>query len=624
MTVFKLNLQPFYALFRDKTGLIPSLGAALLLVGLLINTAQAAPPQQSPSGRPSAARGEALWAENCAPCHGISGRGDGPTAQSPEMANNPPTDLAERATARQRTLTDLFVVTQEGRMDRMMPPWGGRLEADEIWDVVAYAQTLATSASDIAAGEAIYQAECMSCHAADGTGSNVGVPDFTDAAILATQSPQALFDIISQGENEMHAFAERGNTGRALSEEERWQVVDYVRTFGFEPIISEGVILGQVKNATTGQPVGSVEVRLQRWQEETELEPLTTQADADGNFLFTGLDTRSHTFYRSEATYDGVSFPGDFVGFEPGNAQLSLPVNVYETTTSDEAISVERFHFIAFGDQPGFFSILELYQFSNAGDRAYVGTVNEAGLRETVRIALPAGAQDVFLQMGTMGIDFMETDDGLVATSIVAPGVETFDAAFVYLIPYSGSILNLDRSLYYDTASVNGLLLDVGAELKSEALLFSGERTAQGQNFVQYTAQDLKGGEKLSIQLVDLDKIQFTATPDASVGSGSTVMPSTGLKQTFLLGMILVLGAAAVVLGVTYPALQPRLRADDYSGEDNPTRDRQRLLLILARLDQAHETGELNEAVYRRARARRKAELADVLRRMQEQDLGSI
>ena len=610
MSTLKPNAHPEHVLSREKIGLIPALGAALLLVSLAIANVQAAPPEQAPTDKPSLQRGEVLWAENCAPCHGILGSGDGPTAQMAQMADNPPTDFTDRAAARQRTPADMFTVTKEGRMDRLMPPWGGRLSDDQIWDVVAYAQTLATSSDDIAAGEASYEANCAACHAADGTGASPGVPDLTDATALATKSPQVLFDLVSQGQGEMPGFAE------SLSEERRWQVVDYVRTLGYKPVISEGVIVGQLGNATTGERMGDVEVRLRRWETEAELPPLVARADADGNFRFEGLDTGDHAFYLAEVTYDDVSFPSDFVGFEPGIAQLSLPISVYETTTSDENISVERLHFIVAGDQPGLLSVLELYQFSNLGDEAYVGSVNADGTRETVRIALPEGAQGLSLQGGRLGVDFLETDEGLVATSPILPGTETFEVAFVYIVPYSGATLDLDRPLYYNTTSVNGLVMDLGAQLESDALVLVGERAAQGQNFLQYTTQSLSADDTLPIRLVDLDKIEFASTSEPA--SSSPVMPSTGLSQRALLWMILALGGLAIALALAYLPLRPRLAGEALAGEGDLTRDRQRLLLTLARLDEAYEAGDLNETAYRRARARRKAELADVLRKMQE------
>jgi hypothetical protein len=173
--------------------------------------------------------------------------------------------------------------------------------------------------------------------------------------------------------------------------------------------------------------------------------------------------------------------------------------------------------------------------------------------------------------------------------------------------------------VYYDTASVNGLVMDVGARLESDALSYGGERAAQGQTFLQYTAQSLSKGETLPVQLVDLDKIEFATIPEPA--SGPSVMPSTGLSQTTLLWVMLGLGALAILFALAYPSLRPRLAGESPTGEGDLMRERQRLLLTLARLDDAYESGELNETVYRRARARRKAELADVMRLMQDYEL---
>jgi mono/diheme cytochrome c family protein len=600
--------------FTRRIWLIPLMGAALFLAGAVLVTAQAAPPDQAPPGKPSAANGEALWLQDCAPCHGVQGRGDGPSAEMPQMADTPPTDFTDRAAAQQRSLADMFTVTKEGRMDQMMPPWGGQLSDDQIWDVVAYAQTLATAPDDIAAGKTIYESNCTNCHANDGTPLAPGAPNFADAAEMATQSPQAMFNVISQGQGDMPAFAGQ------LSEQERWQAVAYLRTFSYQPIQLDGVITGQVRNATVDQPVGDVEVRLRRWGIDSELPSLTTEAGADGHFRFENLDTSSHVFYSLEVLYNDIAFPSEFATFEPGSTELSMPVNVYETTTGDEAVKVDRLHFIVMGNEPGSFSVLELYQFSNDSDRAYVGTLNDEGQRETVRIALPAGAQNLFLQRGTLGVDFLETDHDLVSTSVIVPGQDSFEVAFVYLVPYSGTTLDLDRPVYYDTSTVNGLLLDVGATLESNLLTFGGERSAQGQNYLQYTAQELKAGQVLPVRLNDLDKVEFSsATPETPGNSSTTVLPSTGFRQTTLLLMMLGLGALIVVLGVFYPRLRFRLQGEGVALESNLKHERQRLLLTLARLDQAYESGQLNETVYQRARAQRKAELTDVLQRLKEE-----
>ena len=74
------------------------------------------------------------------------------------------------------------------------------------------------------------------------------------------------------------------------------------------------------------------------------------------------------------------------------------------------------------------------------------------------------------------------------------------------------------------------------------------------------------------------------------------------------------LGAMAIVaVTVVYPMARPQQPHQiDFQGDDPDTRQ-QKLLLILAKLDEAHENGELDPAVYQRARAKYKTELADLL-----------
>jgi hypothetical protein len=389
---------------------------------------------------------------------------------------------------------------------------------------------------------------------------------------------------------------------------------------GQTPSPAQGAITGQVKNGTTGQLVSKAEVRLRRWQGDVEGTPLTTQTDAEGNFRFEGLDTGDQVFYRAEVTYNGVPFPGKFASFEPGATQLSLPLDVYETTGDDTAITVDRFHFIIMSDQPGMFAILELYQFSNQGDRAYVGSLDKDGRRETVRVALPEGAQSLSLQGGTLGVDFLQAGSSLVATSPVVPGTDTFDMAFMYALPYSGKTLSLNRPMYYTTTSVNGLMLDAGDKLTSDALTFVGQRPVQDQTYLQYSGENLKAGAVLALQLDDLDKMKFaspssSAGPDSPDNSAAASPAGEDLSQTTLLWLILALGGIALLLGLAYPRLRPRLRGEVAAApEGDPALEQQRLLLTLARLDQAYQAGRLNEAVYRRVRARHKAELVELMR----------
>ena len=84
----------------------------------------------------SRARGKKLFAANCASCHGVAGRGDGPAgaALSPK-----PADLA--VMAGQHPDGDFAWKIANGRGP--MPAWNGQLSDKNIWDLVNFIQGLA-------------------------------------------------------------------------------------------------------------------------------------------------------------------------------------------------------------------------------------------------------------------------------------------------------------------------------------------------------------------------------------------------------------------------------------------------------------------------------------------------
>jgi mono/diheme cytochrome c family protein len=84
----------------------------------------------------------------------------------------------------------------------------------------------------IAAGMNIYMDRCQNCHGEYGNGKgsradklSVQPSDFTDAHAMSSQTDGELFWKISEGHKPMPSFKKK------LTEEERWQLVDFIRTF---------------------------------------------------------------------------------------------------------------------------------------------------------------------------------------------------------------------------------------------------------------------------------------------------------------------------------------------------------------------------------------------------------
>ncbi len=104
------------------------------------------------------------------------------------------------------------------------------------WSVMAKARKLQnpvpSTAEALAAGKESYRQHCQSCHGANGDGKGDKAPelsvapgDFTDAREMHHFADGELYWQITYGRRPMPAFASK------LSEEKRWQLVDYIRTF---------------------------------------------------------------------------------------------------------------------------------------------------------------------------------------------------------------------------------------------------------------------------------------------------------------------------------------------------------------------------------------------------------
>ena len=108
------------------------------------------------------------------------------------------------------------------------------------WSAAAQAKKLqnpvTANPEAIASGRKIYAEHCGKCHGESGNGRGPKAPelsilpqDFTDAHAMSGITDGEFFWQISEGHRPMPPFKDK------LTEEQRWQVVDYIRTFTKNP-----------------------------------------------------------------------------------------------------------------------------------------------------------------------------------------------------------------------------------------------------------------------------------------------------------------------------------------------------------------------------------------------------
>lgn len=217
-----------------------SLSALAVLVVVLLGGCSA-PPGQPRAASMTLAPSEvvefaALYADNCAGCHGANGRGgaaialanpvylaivDGGSMRATIAAGVRGTAMPAFAQRAGGMLTEKQI---DALVDGIRSRWS-RPAALAGANPPSYA---ATSAGDIHRGAAAYQTFCQSCHGADGQGGPKGSA-ITNDSFLALASDQALRTIVIVGRPELGAPDWRGNVaGRPMSDQEVTDVVSWL------------------------------------------------------------------------------------------------------------------------------------------------------------------------------------------------------------------------------------------------------------------------------------------------------------------------------------------------------------------------------------------------------------
>lgn len=155
-----------------------------------------------PKALPNLAAGKALYLQNCAQCHGETGRGDGPAAKTMQPTEPPPANFHDADLMNGLSPFKAFNTTSFGIQGTGMPSFSALTE-EERWQVAYYVLSLRFSPEEAAEGGRIFKA--------------AGLPvELKDTATLATLSDQEISERLkphsphAQDSGKILAYLRRG------------------------------------------------------------------------------------------------------------------------------------------------------------------------------------------------------------------------------------------------------------------------------------------------------------------------------------------------------------------------------------------------------------------------------
>ncbi len=347
-----------------------------------------------------------------------------------------------------------------------------------------------------------------------------------------------------------------------------------------------GIIEGTIVNGTDGgSSVAGVEITLKTYLNDNEVSSTTTIADAEGNFVFDGLSTEPEYSYEATLNYQQADYTSDWLNFDSGETSKSTEVIVYDSTTSDEVLTVMTSHTIVYVE-PESLRITEYYLFVNESDKTYIGLENPSApeIKETLRFYLPEDATALQPEFGLMECCIYGSADGFTDSMPVLPGGR--EVAYSYMIDNNSGTYTFSKNINYNIKNYDFLVQGGGITVNSDRLTAGEPIDIEGTPFTHLSGTDFLPGDTLVVQISGL--------------------PETG-SQGVLLWVFLVLAVlgGAFVLNRLLRGRRPQ----PVKVKDSHKQKKQRLLVEIAQLDDDFENGKISEEVYRKLRTEKKARL---------------
>lgn len=362
---------------------------------------------------------------------------------------------------------------------------------------------------------------------------------------------------------------------------------------GAEPL--DGLVTGQVTDGTlgAGAPVGeAVSLAVYGRSEQTLVDQKTTQVQPNGTYAFAGLSRDTNLVYLAFVRHGGVTYPAAQPFQLQDQPTKQADIEVFETTSNDDAIRFERLNLLVAAVQPGMLQLMQMGAVVNTGDRTFV-TENpqDQALARGLQFSLPKGALGAVFQTGFRTEDVVPAAGGLQVTSPVTPGRHEFALAFQ--VPYSGASADLGVQVPYAVGTLNVYVPQDGPRLEAGQLSPQAATQMGGQTYAVYAAQNVARATMVSAQLRELP----------SVGGLNT-------SHEALIG----LGVALVVLGGGLWLFGTRARRS--VGRPRTALDlaeeRLQLVVRLAALDERYAAGDVARNQYTAERERGKQRLMEL------------
>ncbi len=353
-----------------------------------------------------------------------------------------------------------------------------------------------------------------------------------------------------------------------------------------------GVIEGRLINRTEGgSSVADQDIELKIFQNDSETDSSSLSTDGEGKFVFDGLSTEREYSYELTVTYQEAEYKSDRLYFLSDETSLPVEMEVYDSTTSPDAIKIQQAHTIVYTD-PETLWVEEFLLFINESDRTYIGEegILGPGVRQTLQFSLPEDALEMQPGGELMQCCVYGTDTGFVDSMPFFPGAK--EISYAYKLKYGPKVHAFAWTVNYPTVQYDLLVQGTDSVISSDRLIPDQSVNISDLPFSHVYGEDFTPGETVAFEISGLPEVD---------------------NQNIILWVVL--AVVALVLGFGIVLFRRNKQAQPVRAGGSLEQQKQKLLVEIARLDDTFESGRMSQTAYKKMRTEKKAQLLSLLQR---------
>lgn len=313
---------------------------------------------------------------------------------------------------------------------------------------------------------------------------------------------------------------------------------------------------------------------------------------------FKSVPFKPGRMYVATMIYQGAVYRSDIVEVKPDSPSLDLVVEVYDTTTDQAALSIERLHVFVNFSQKDVVQFGEMFTISNFGEKTVIA--KEKG-GPVLDFFLPEGAENLRFESGSLGERYLLTEEGFGDTLSIPPGSGVYQMLVFFDMPYENQRLEFEQKMTLPVGAVVVIIPAEGVQLKNSSLKDLGVREVQDGSIHVYSGEQLHEGEDISFSLSGLP---------GQPGLGNEAVSGEN-RRNVIIGLSVFGGVLFFVGRSIY--LQSQKDGDWDSPLLSGEVEKEEIMDAIIALDDSYANGEIKEDAYRARRSDLKSRLAALI-----------